>query len=132
MEFELVKQTTTNFYVDELSRQSSGPSVAGRGAAMAAASNNVQYHWCKAYALPVQPLCCREGTRFQTEQRKGKRKGGDPSPTWCSYHKTNSHSDSACYKQKEPKQLSAYFVSLTTADRARVADIGSAHIPQMP
>ena len=30
------KQTATNFYIDELSRKSSGPSVAGRRAAMAA------------------------------------------------------------------------------------------------
>ena len=52
------------------------------------------------------------------------RPSGDPTT------KTNSHSDSACYKQKKLKQLAAYFASLTTADRARVADIGSAHIPQ--
>ena len=44
-----IKQTATNFYIDELSRKSSGPSVAGRGAAMAAAFNNVQCHRCKAY-----------------------------------------------------------------------------------
>ena len=44
-----IKQTATKFYIDELSRKSSGPSVAGRGAAMAAASNNVQCHRCKAY-----------------------------------------------------------------------------------
>ena len=31
-----IKQTATNFYIDELSRKSSGPSVAGRRAAMAA------------------------------------------------------------------------------------------------
>ena len=44
-----IKPTAPNFYIDELSRKSSGPSVVERGAAMAAASNNVQCHRCKAY-----------------------------------------------------------------------------------
>ena len=43
------KQTATYFHIDELSRKSSGLSVAGRGSAMAAASNNVQGHRRKAY-----------------------------------------------------------------------------------
>ena len=69
-----IKQTANNFYIVELSRTSSGPSVAGRGAAMAAASKprsvpSVQSLW----ALPVQlPWGC-EGTRSQTEQTEGQR-----------------------------------------------------------
>ena len=37
-----IQQTATKFYIDKLSRKSSGPSVAGRGATMVAASNNVR------------------------------------------------------------------------------------------
>ena len=69
-----IKQTANSFCIDELSRDSSGPSVAGRGAAMAAASKprsvpSVQSLW----ALPVQLPWFREGTRSQTEQTEGQR-----------------------------------------------------------
>ena len=47
---EQIKQTAINFHIDELSRTSSAPTVAGRGAAMAAASRSgsvppVQSFW---------------------------------------------------------------------------------------
>ena len=98
---------------------------------MAAASNNVHRHRCKTYGH-YQSNChgVAKAQEPKRSKQKGKGNGGDPSPKWCSYHKTYSHSDSACYKQKELNQLAAYFASLTTADRARVPDIGSAHIPQ--
>ena len=89
------------------------------------------HHRCNAYGH-YQSNCPGVAKAQGPERikRKGKGKGGDPSPKLCSDHKLNSHSDSACYKQKQPKQLAAYFESVTTADRARVADVGSAHIPQ--
>ena len=99
---------------------------------MAAASNNVQCHRCEAYGRYQSN--CPGVAKEQGPKRsklKGKGKGGDPSPKWCSYHKINSHNDSVCYKQKELKQLAAYLARLTTAYRPRVAGIGSAHIPQM-
>ena len=103
------KQTATYFYIDELSGNSSRPSVAGRGAAMAATFNNVQCHRCKAYGH-YQSTCpgVAKALGPKPSKRKGKRKGGDPSPKWCSYHKPTSHSDSGCYKQKALKQLAAY------------------------
>ena len=107
-----IKQTATIFFINELSRKSSGPSVAGRVAAMFSASNNVQCHRCKAYGH-YQSNCpgVAKAQGPKRSERKGKGKGGDPSPKCCSYHKTNSHSDSACYKEKELKQLAAYFAS---------------------
>ena len=98
---------------------------------MAAASNNVQCHRCKAYGQ-YQSNCpgVAKAQGSKRSKRKSKGKGGDPSLKWCSYHKTNSHNDSVCYKQKELKQLAAHLASLTTADRARVADIGTDHIPK--
>ena len=47
---EQIMQTAINFHIDELSRKSSAPTVAGRGAAMAAASRSDQCHQCKAFA----------------------------------------------------------------------------------
>ena len=97
------------FYIDELSRNSSGPSVAGRGAAMAATFNNVQCHRCKAYGHNQSTFPgVAKAQCPKPRKRKGKGEAADPSPKWCSYHKTNSHSDSDCYKQKELKQLAAY------------------------
>ena len=63
--------------------------------------------------------------------KKGKKfRSGDPLPKWCSYHKTNSHSDSQCHKKKELKQLAAHLAELRSTDQARVANIGSAHLAQ--
>ena len=81
-----IKQTATNFHIDELSMKSSGPSVAGRGAAMTAASNNVQCHRCKGYGHYQSN--CPGVTKAQgpkRSKRKGKDKGDVPSPKWCSY-----------------------------------------------
>ncbi|CAM9720529.1 unnamed protein product, partial [Sphacelaria rigidula] len=44
-----IRSTVINMYIDELSRKSSGPSVTGRGVAMAAAPDNVQCFKCKKY-----------------------------------------------------------------------------------
>ena len=75
-----IKQTATNFYIDELSRKSSGPSVTGRGAAMAAASNNVQCHRCKAYVHYHSSCPGVAKARGPKRSKRGKGKGGDPSP----------------------------------------------------
>ena len=44
-----IKQTVINFHIDDLSRTSSAPTVAGRGAAMAAACRSDQCHQCIAF-----------------------------------------------------------------------------------
>ena len=46
---EGIKRTAINFHIDELSRKSSHPPIAGRGAAMAAASGSDQCHHCQGY-----------------------------------------------------------------------------------
>ena len=43
------KRTAINFHIDELSRKSSHPPIAGRGAALAAASGSDQCHHCQGY-----------------------------------------------------------------------------------
>eukprot|EP00903_Cladosiphon_okamuranus_P005795 g5742.t1 len=55
-----LQQTANRYYVDQQSRNASGPVVSGRGAAMAVASQNDQCNRCKAYGhfqrdCPQQP-----------------------------------------------------------------------------
>ena len=59
-----------------------------------------------------------------------KGQSGHPSLTWCSYQKTNLHSDSQCHKINVLKHLAARFADLRSTDQARLADIGSAHQAQ--
>ena len=99
---EQIKQTAINFHIDELSRKSSAPTVARRGAAMAAASRSDQCHQCKAFGHYQRDCPGVAKTNVSKKKPKTGKKGrsGDPSPRWCSYHKTNSHSDSQCHKKK--------------------------------
>ena len=70
---EQIKQTAINFHIDELSRKSSAPTVAGRGAVMAAASRSDQCHQCKAFGH-----CERNcpGLRRRTVPRGSRRRVG--------------------------------------------------------
>ena len=83
---EQMKQTAINFHIDELSRKSSVPTVAGRGAAMAAASRSEQCHQCKAfghYQRDCPGVAKTNGSK--RKPKKGKKgRTGDPSPKWCS------------------------------------------------
>ena len=111
---EQIKQTAINFHIDERSRTSSAPTVAGRGAAMTPAFRSDQCHQCKALGH-YQRDCPRVAkTNCSTRKLKKGKKGrsGDPSPKWCSYHKTNSHSDSQCHKKKELNQLAAHLADV--------------------
>ena len=44
-----LQQTTNRYYIDQRSRNASGPMVSGRGAAMVVASSTDQFHQCKEY-----------------------------------------------------------------------------------
>ena len=104
------KQTAITFHIEELSRKSSAPTVAGRGAAMAAASRSNQCHQRKAFGHHQRCLGVAKTNGSKRKPKKGKKgRSGDPSPKWCSYHNTNSHSDFQCHNKKELKQLAAHF-----------------------
>ena len=126
----MYKRQAINFHIDELSRTSSAPTVGGRGSAMAAASRIDQYHQCKAfghYQRDSPGVAKMNGSK--RKPKKGKKgRSGDPSRKWCSYHKTNSHSDSQCHTEKELKQLAAHLADLRSTDQARLANFGSAHL----
>ena len=87
---EQIKQTVINFHIDERSRKSSAPTLAGRGAEMAAASRSDQCHQCKAFDHYQRD--CPGVAKTNGSERKPKKvkkvRSGDPSPKWCSYHKT--------------------------------------------
>ena len=130
---EQIKQTAINFHIDDLPRKSSAPPISGRGAAMAAASSSDQCHHCKASGHFKRdcPKLAKKN-RSNTGMKKGKKSGGgDPSPKWCSYHKTATHSDAQCHKQKELQQLAANLALLRSSEQ-RFANIGSALLAQTP
>lgn len=62
------QETANRFFVDQQSRNASGPVVSGRGAAMAAASSTVQCHGCQAYGHFQRD--CPEAVQ---QQNKGKK-----------------------------------------------------------
>lgn len=137
---EALKKTATNYFIDAQSRKSSGPAVVGRGAAMAATSTD-QCHNCKAYGhfqrdCPAPAKKIRPKTGKSSWKKKGKKgSGSDPSPKWCSYHKTVTHSDNECKAQKEIQSLSARLALLQTPGHGGFAPVGSAHLaaaPQQP
>ena len=111
---EQIKKTAINFHIDELSRKLSAPTVARGGAAMAAASRSDQCHQCKAFGHYQRDCPGVAKTNGSNRKPKKGKKGrsGDPSPKWCSYHKTNSHSDSQCHKKKELNQLAAHLADV--------------------
>ena len=94
---------------------------------MAAASSSDRCHHCKAsdhFKRECPKLA--QKNRYNRGKKKGKkRKGGDPSPKRCSYHKTATHSDAQCHKQKGLQQLAANLALLRSSEQ-RFANIGSA------
>lgn len=131
-----IQTTSVNYYIDDLSRKSSAPSIAGRGAAMAASLRDVQCYNCQEYGhysgdcpKPSQKKHPAKG------KKKGRKKGGGgSSQKWCSLHKTTSHSDAECHKQKEQKEkelekLAANLALLNTrSSDNRYPAIGSAYV----
>ena len=69
---EQIKQTATNFHIDDLSRKSSAPPISGFGAAMAAASSSDQGHHSK-----TSGHFKRDGRKLTQKNRfsRGKKKG---------------------------------------------------------
>ena len=78
-----------------------GTTVAGRGAAIVAASGSDQCHQCKAFGHYRSD--CPQVTKTNGSESKPKKdkkgRSGDPSPKWCSCHRTNPHSDSPCHRK---------------------------------
>ena len=99
----------------------------------ATASSTDQCHQCKAYGQFKRD--CLELVN-KSRPKRGKKKdkkggGGNSSPKWCSLHKTNSHSDAECHKQRELQQLRANLALLMPQDQAGI-NIGNAHLEKAP
>ena len=97
-----LQETANHFYVDQQSRNTSGPVVSGRGGAMAASSSD-QCHRCKAYGH-FQRDCPQQvqKNRPKLGKKKWKNKlcggGGSAQPKWCSYHNNTTQSDAECHE----------------------------------
>ena len=89
----------------------------------ATAYSTDQCHQCKAYRHFKRD--CPElvkKSRPKRGKKKGKKGGGGNSlPKWCSLHKTNSHSDVECHKQREIHHLLANLELLMPRDLAGTA-----------
>lgn len=131
---EHLKRKAVSDFIDVQSRKSSASGVSDHGAAMTVASSNDQRHQCQAYGHFKRdcPALVKK-SRSKPGKKKAKKRGGiDPSPRWCSYHETNTHRDAECHKQKEIRGLAAHLALLAPSDRAHFANIGSAHLAQLP
>ena len=135
-----LQQTANRYYIDQRSRNASGPVVSGRGAAMAVASSTDQCHQCKEYGH-FKRDCPQQVQKSRPKRgKKGKGKqggGGNYQPKWCSKHNTSKHSDAECNKQKEFRdkkqelqRLAANLALLQQAGQANFLNIGSAHPAQ--
>ena len=99
---------------------------------MAAASRSDQCHQCKAfghYQRDSPRVAKTNGSKRKLKKGK-KGRSGDPSPKWCSYHKTNTHSDSQCHKKRSSSSWLRILADFRSTDRARLANIARAHLAQ--
>ena len=94
---------------------------------MAAASRGDRCRQCKKHGH-YQRDCPNVKGPKPNGQRGKKWKGGGSSKNWCSFHKTNSHSDEECYKQKEMNAMAALVARLRST--ASTNNVGSAHLPK--
>ena len=103
-----LKNTAINYYIDKKKRTAS---IAGRGAAMMV-SDGGKGSCCKECGH-----CKPNGAKANKGKwKKGKKESGsDPSPKWCSFHKTNKHSDGECFKQREINALAEATAKATLA-----------------
>lgn len=126
-----IKSTMTNMFIDSLSR-SSTKSVAGRGVAMQVTSDSSGIKCFNGRKDGHLRSGCPEPQRpkpQQQQQKGGKKKhwkkgsGGEPSPKWCSFHKTKTHSDAECLKQKEARDKQAGSVNFPNIGSGRIAQL---------
>ena len=106
-----IRTTMSNIYIDNLSRSAGNTkSVVGRGVAMQATNgehSHSQCHNCNEWGH-YRNKCpkLKRMERLQQQQPKHWKKGRDSKSKWCPFHKTKSHSDEQCLKQKKMKQQS--------------------------
>ena len=104
------KSAMGNMFIDSLS-SSSAKRIAGREEVMQSSSGgsgvqrfNCQQRGHRRRDCP-QPLRPKPKQQKQTHKKKHwKKAGGEPSPKWCSLHKTTNHSETECFKQKTTKR----------------------------
>ena len=104
---------------------------------MAAASGSGQCHHCQGHGHFRKdcPKLVQKKRPTKWKKKRGPKPGGGSgsSQKSCSYHKTASHGDSDCHKQKELNQLAANLALLNIKPQAgQFPNIGSAHVAQNP
>ena len=125
-----LQDTANRFFVDQQSRRAARPAVSGRGAAMAASSGD-QCHRCKEFGnskrdcpTSAQPFRPTQGKK-QGEKRGS---GGSGQSMWCSFHRTETHSDAECKAQqdnrnkKKQEELRGLAANLTLLQVAGLAN----------
>ena len=137
-----LQETADRFYVNQESRNASGPVVSGQGGAMVASSSD-QCHRFKAYGH-FRRDCLQQVQKIRPKPVKKKRKNkhgggwGSVQLKWCSYHNTNTHSDAECLKQqeiranihKELQGLVVHLALLHSVGQVNLPNIGSSHLAQ--
>ena len=136
-----LQETANRFYVDQRSRNVSGPVVSGRGAATSSSSD--QCHRCKAYGH-FQRDCPQQVQRNRPS--RGRRRSGRTSaavvggvlsrngaptttPPRTAMHSVRNQKLRA-NKQKELQGLVANLALLHSAGQVNLPNIGSAHLAQ--
>ncbi|CAB1109507.1 unnamed protein product [Ectocarpus sp. CCAP 1310/34] len=125
-----LQATATRFFVDQQSRNASGPVVSGRGAAMAVASDTDQCRRCKAYGH-FQRYCPQQGQKSRHEQSTKREQTSEEMVGV----------DAECQKQKEIQEnkqnelegFAANLALLQSASHAnflQLSNNGSAHVAQ--
>lgn len=111
-------------HTDELSRKASAKSISVRGVAIPVALGGVHCHSCQAFGHYKRDCPKQQSGKRRAKEQKHRwtGKGGDPSPKWCSYHNTKTHSDEECIKQQAMKA--------EKPAQPNFANIGSAHLAQ--
>ena len=104
-----IRRMMSALYIDCFSRPNNSPLVAGRGVAMQVTGGDdsaIKCHYCGDPGHR-QKICvawiaaqCKNGNQQTTRStplgRLKKKAGGDGKPMWCSFHKSNTHSNETC------------------------------------
>ena len=109
-----IRRMMSALYIDYLSRSNNSPLVAGRGVAMQATGGDDSTTKCHYCGNPGhrQKICvawiaaqCKDRNQQTTRStplgRWRRKAGGDGKPMWCSFHKSTTHSDETCRRQRQ-------------------------------